>query len=137
MATPEEIERRIKANDSPKTVKRSAAAKRIGELAHRRATVAEQLGDVERELGDVLAESSDLIGTDELAKFTDIPIADLDRWLNDRKPKRTNRKRSAPAAKADTGQDRPAATTATSGRTPAPAASQPVLADASARVPEK
>jgi hypothetical protein len=139
MASPEEIERRVKDNDTPTTAKRSAAAKRVGELAQRRAAIAEQLSDIERELGDLLAESSDVIGTYELAKFTDIPVADLDRWLNSRKTTRTKRKKSAPAlsaANTDKSQDPP--TPKTSGptpMTPEPAAPRSVPVNASARVP--
>lgn len=141
MATPEEIEHRVEENDSETTAKRSAAAKRVGELAQRRATIAEQLSDVERELGDVLAESNDVIGTDELAKFTDVPVADLDRWLNGRKTTRTKRKKSAPAssaAKTETGQGPPTATTKTSGpiaTVPEPAKPLSAPAGAPARVP--
>lgn len=140
MATPEEIEHRVEENDSTTTAKRAATAKRVGELAQRRAAIAEQLSDIERELGDVLADSSDVIGTDELAKFTDVPVADLDRWLNGRKATRTKRKKPAsapPAAKADTGQGSPAAKTPASGQTPTvpePAAVRSVSA-APARVP--
>lgn len=141
MATPEEIEHRVEANDSTTTAKRAAMAKRVGELAHQRAAIAEQLSDIERELGDVLVESSDVIGTDELAKFTDVPVADLDRWLNGRKATRTKRKKPAAApsaAKTDAGQGSPAAKTPATGQTsmvPEPAAVRSVPANMSARVP--
>jgi hypothetical protein len=139
--TPEEIEHRVEENDSTTTAKRSAAAKRVGELARQRAAIAEQLSDIERELGEVLAESSDVIGTEELAKFTDVPVVDLDRWLNSRKATRTKRKKpvSAPStAKADTNQGSPAAKTSTSAKTPTvpePAPARSVPATAPARVP--
>lgn len=120
MATLEEIEHRVAENDTAATAKRSAAAKRVGELAQLRADVAEQLSDVERELGDVLAESNDVIGMDELAKFTDVPIADLDRWLNGRKTARTKRKKpTSSAAKTEARQGLPTAPTKASGPAPA------------------
>lgn len=97
MATPEEIERRIDEVDQPRSSRRAAAAKRVVELASQRASVAEQLSALERELGDILAESSDVIEIDELARFTDLPVADLTRWLNDRKTTRPKRKRPATA----------------------------------------
>jgi hypothetical protein len=93
MATTEEIEQRVEEADSARTARRAAAAKRVFELATRRATIADQLSDLERELGDVLAEASDVIEIDELARFTDVPAADLRRWLDDRKTTRPKRKR--------------------------------------------
>jgi hypothetical protein len=93
MATTEEIERRVEEADAARSARRSAAAKQVGELAQRRATIAEQLRHIEQELGDVLAESSDVMELDELARFTDVPAADLTRWLNDRKTSRTKRKK--------------------------------------------
>lgn len=93
MATTEEIERRVEEADAARSVRRSAAAQRIGELAHRRALIVQQLSDIERELGDVLAESSDVMEIDELARFTDLPAADLTQWLNGRKTSRTKRKK--------------------------------------------
>lgn len=141
MATSEEIERRVHEHDTAWSAKRSAAAKRVGELAQRRAAIAEQLSDIERELGDVLAESSDVIGTDELAKFTDVRAAELNHWLDGRKTTRTKRKKSASgssAAKSNTSQGSRAAQTPTS--TPEPtvpqiAAPSAGAADAPARVP--
>jgi hypothetical protein len=94
MVTTEEVELRIKEADSARSARRTAAAKRVGELASRRATVAEQLNDLERELGDVLAESSDVIEIHELARFTDVPAADLTRWLDHRTTTRPKRKRA-------------------------------------------
>lgn len=93
MATTDEIERRVEEADAARSARRSAAAKQVGELAQRRATIAEQLRHIEQELGDVLAESSDVMEIDELARFTDVPAADLTRWLNDRKTTRTKRKK--------------------------------------------
>lgn len=93
MATTEEIEQRVEEADSARTARRAAAAKRVFELAARRSTIADQLSDLERELGDVLAEASDVIEIDELARFTDVPAADLRRWLDDRKTTRPKRKR--------------------------------------------
>jgi hypothetical protein len=105
MATPDDIERRVEENDGPRTARRSSAAQQIGELAQRRAVIAEQLADIERELGDVLVASSDDIDINELARFTDVPAADLTRWLDGRRTTRTKRKKSAAGAstgKADT-----------------------------------
>ncbi|MCE7009935.1 hypothetical protein LWC34_45090 [Kibdelosporangium philippinense] len=93
MATNEEIELRVKQSDTARSAKRSITAVRVGELAQRRAAVAEQLADIERELGDVLAGASDVIDIDELARFTDVPAADLARWLTNRKSARGRRKR--------------------------------------------
>lgn len=95
MATTEEIERRVEEADAARSAKRSAAAKRVGELAQQRASIAEQLNDIERELGDVLAESTDVMDIAELARFTDIPAADLNRWLGSRKTSRPKRKKPA------------------------------------------
>jgi hypothetical protein len=98
MATTDEIRRRVEEADTARSEKRSAAAERIGDLAQRRATIAEQLGEIERELGEVLAAAQDVIDLDELARFTDIPAAELTRWLTDRKTTRTKRKRSTAGA---------------------------------------
>lgn len=95
MATTEESERRVEEADAVRSAKRSAAAKRVGELAQHRASIAEQLSNIERELGDVLAESTDVMDLAELARFTDIPAADLNRWLNSRKTSRPKRKKPA------------------------------------------
>lgn len=95
MATTEEIERRVEEADAARSAQRSAAAKRVGELAQRRSAIAEQLSDLERELGDVLAESRGVMEIAELARFTDIPAADLNRWLNNRKTARPQRKKPA------------------------------------------
>ena len=91
MATTEEIEHRVAEADAARSVKRSAAAQRIGDLAQRRAAIAEQLREVERELGEVLAEAADVIEIDELARFTDVPAADLTRWLGSRESRRPKR----------------------------------------------
>lgn len=88
MATTEEIRRRVEQADIERSARRSAAAQQVGELARRRAAVAAQLADVERELGDVLAAAQDVIGVDELARFTDLKVADLSQWLTIRKPGR-------------------------------------------------
>jgi hypothetical protein len=108
MATTEEIERRVEEADAARSAKRAAAAKRVGELGQLRAEVAEKLGDIERELGDVLAESSDVIEVDELAKFTDMPAADLTQWLNGRKTTRSKRKRSTASTSTTTSDARQA-----------------------------
>lgn len=116
MVTTEEIERRIEAADSARGARRSAAATRVGELAQRRAAIAEQLDDIERQLGDVLAAAGDVIDIDELAGFTDVPAADLTRWLTSRKTTRTKRKKpgaGASGAKSDTSRGPSAARTST------------------------
>ena len=91
MATPDEIERRVQDADSARSARRSAAAKRVGELALHRTAITEQLAAIERELGDVLAESSDVVEVEELARFTDLPVADLVRWRDNRKTKHTKK----------------------------------------------
>jgi len=113
MVTTEEIERRIKEVDSARSARRTVAAKRVGELARQRNVVAEQLNELERELGDALAESRDVIGIDELARFTDVPSADLARWLERQKASRAKRRRPATrvgATRKDATQATPAAT---------------------------
>jgi hypothetical protein len=118
MATPEEIERRVQESDAARNAKRSATAKRVGELAQRRATIADQLGDVERELGDLLATAQDVIDVDELAQFTDIPVADLTHWLTattNRKTTRAKPKRRVSEV-SSTRKRRSPATTPTAGR---------------------
>ncbi|GAB1512517.1 hypothetical protein [Actinophytocola sp. KF-1] len=94
VATEEEITRSIAEDDAARTTRRAAAATRVGELARQRAALVQQLNDIERELGDVLAGASDVIEIDELARYTKVKAADLARWLNERKPTRTKRKRS-------------------------------------------
>ncbi|WP_020670180.1 hypothetical protein [Amycolatopsis nigrescens] len=120
MATTEEIERRVDEADTARSAKRSTAAQQIGALAARRAEIAEQLDNVERELGDVLVESGDVIEIGELATFTDVPAADLTRWLESRKTPRPKRKKpaaSSPGAK-NAAHQKPAAPRApTNGKT--------------------
>lgn len=102
MATAAEIERRIQENDTPRTSKRCATAKQIGELARQRAEIAEQLENIERNLGEVLIDAEDVIEVNELAQFTDVDSADLDRWLSmarsSRKAATKRRRQSAPAS---------------------------------------
>ncbi|MFB9730072.1 hypothetical protein [Haloechinothrix salitolerans] len=111
MATTDEIERRVEQADAARSAKRSATAKRVGELAQQRAAIAEQLSDIERELGDVLAESTDVMEIAELASFTDIPAADLNRWLNSRKTARPKRKKPAGRASSTKTATSPASST--------------------------
>ncbi|MFF5990638.1 MULTISPECIES: hypothetical protein [Prauserella] len=111
MATTEEIERRVEQADAARSAKRSAVAKRVGELAQQRASIAEQLSDIERELGDVLAESTDVMEIAELARFTDIPAADLNRWLGSRKATRSKRKKPAGRASSTKSAATPASST--------------------------
>ncbi|MEC3978881.1 hypothetical protein [Amycolatopsis sp. H20-H5] len=91
MPTRDEIERRVQQNDTPLSAKRSAAAQQVGALAGRRAAIAEQLREVERQLGDVLTDATTVMSIDELARFTDVPAADLTRWLTARTPARGKR----------------------------------------------
>lgn len=95
MATPDEIRHRVEEADTARCAQRATAAQQVGELALRRAAIAEQLDDIERELGDILADATQVIGIDELAQFTDVKAADLTRWLTTHKPVRAKRKRSA------------------------------------------
>jgi hypothetical protein len=87
MITTDEIERRVEKADADKSARRTAAAREVGELAHRRATLADELAEVERKLGTVLAAAADVVGVDELAEFTDVPAVDLNRWLTTGKPR--------------------------------------------------
>jgi hypothetical protein len=141
VATTEEIERRVEEADATRHAKRSAAAQQVGELAQRRAVIAEQLGDIEGQLGDVVAAAQEVMDIDELARFTDVPAADLTRWLTARKPARTKRKKpaaGAPGTENDTSRGPSAARTPTAGQAstlPEPAAPRPGTADAPARVP--
>lgn len=144
MATTDEIERRVAEADSARSAKRSATAQRVGELAQRRAAIAEQLSDIERELGDVLAEARDVIDVGELARFTDIPAADLTRWFTARTPTRapTKRTRSAASGKNDTRTKNDATRRPSTPRTPTsaqpstpPESNTDAGADAPARVP--
>ena len=139
MATAEEIRRRVEDADTARSAKRSAAAEQIGELAARRATIAEQLDDIERQLGDVLAAARDVMDIDELARFTDVPAADLTRWLAARKPTRAKRKRpttGAPSADSTTSREPSAARPPAAARASnAPGPSAPRVDAADARVP--
>jgi hypothetical protein len=87
MITTDEIERRVERADAEKSAKRTAAAREVGELAHRRTALAEELAEVERKLGEVLAAAADVISIDELTEFTDVPAADLTSWLTAGKPR--------------------------------------------------
>jgi hypothetical protein len=121
IATAEEIDRRIETADTARRAKRSAAAKEVGELAQRRAALAEQLDEVERQLGEVLADASDVLDIDELARFTNIPPGDLTGWLTAQKPSRTKRKKPAVGARGDTGRGSSGAkATTTNGQVAAP-----------------
>lgn len=138
MATTDEIQRRVEQADAARSAKRSAAAQQVGELAQRRTAIAEKLDDIERQLGDVLADAQEVMDIDELARFTDVPAADLTRWLTARKPARTKRRKPAGGAsgeESDTKRGPSAARTPTAGQafaSPAPAIPHP---GAPARVP--
>lgn len=138
MATPEEIRRRVEQADTARCAARSAAAQQVGELAQRRAGIVEQLDEVERQLGDVLVVAQEVIGIDELVQFTDVPAADLTRWLTARTSARAKRKRpGADAAHSET-RRKPAGARAGSARqaaaVPEPAVPPVGAADTSARV---
>jgi seryl-tRNA synthetase len=136
MATAEEIERRVEQADTARSAKRSAAAQQVGALAQRRAAIAEQLTDIEEQLGDVLAAVSDVMDLDELAGFTDVPAADLTRWLTARKPTRTKRKRLVASGESDTNRGPSAARTSTARPTSTPPeAGRTEAADTPVRVP--
>jgi len=139
MASDDEIARRVEEVDSATTARRAAAAKQIGALARRRAAVADQLNDIETELGEVLAAAHDVIGVDELAQFTDVPAADLMRWLDGRKPTRAKRQRSATSAapKGNPGHGPSSAKTLSARQpsVPSESASDANTADAPPRVP--
>lgn len=122
MATTEEIQRRVEQADVARSAKRSAAAQQVGELAQRRIAIAEQLDDVERQLGEILAEAREVMDIDELARFTDVPAADLTRWLEARKTTRTKRKRPVPGAERDTSRGPSTARAPTKTPTPTPTA---------------
>lgn len=137
MTTPEEIRRRVEENDTARSAKRSAAAQQVGELAQRRAAIAEQLGDIERQLGDVLAAARDVMDIDELARFTDVPAADLTKWLTARKTTRPKRKRptstGSATSRAPSTAGKPTASRPST--PPEPAVPRPGAADRPARVP--
>jgi hypothetical protein len=138
MATAEEIERRVEQADTARSAKRTAAAQQVGSLAQRRAAIAEQLADVEGQLGDVLTAASEVMDIEELARFTDVPAADLTRWLTTRKPNRGKRKR--PAASPEDGASRGPSTARVSTARPISAPPEPTPgrtgdADADTRVP--
>jgi hypothetical protein len=102
MATTEEIQRRVEEADSARSVRRSAAAQQVGELAQLRAALVDQLDDIDRELGDVLVAAQEVIDVTELAQFTDVPADDLTRLLERRKATATKRKKSAAGAPSHT-----------------------------------
>ena len=139
MATTDEIQRRVEQADTARSAKRSAAAQQVGELAQRRTAIAEQLDDIERQLGDVLADAQEVMDIDELARFTDVPAADLTRWLAARKSTRSKRRRPAPATSgedSDTKRGPSTARTPTTGQASTlPELAAPRVGAADARVP--
>ena len=144
MVTSDEIQRRVQQADTARSAERSAAAQQVGELAYRRAAVAEQLADIERQLGIALAAAQDIMAIAELAQFTDVPAADLTRWLTAHTAGKSARTRKRPSIASDTdrhGNRRPStARTPTASLTSTPpesAATQTDAADAPARAPAK
>ncbi|MCP3800706.1 hypothetical protein NLX83_15670 [Allokutzneria sp. A3M-2-11 16] len=109
MATPDEIERRVAESDASRSVRRAAAAKQISELAHRHANATNQVEVLERQLGETLVAALDVIDVTELATFTDIPAADLTRWLESQKSSRAKRKRRGAGSSTTSGGEQPQA----------------------------
>jgi hypothetical protein len=134
MATAEEIELRVEQVDTARSAKRSAAAQQVGALAERRAAIAEQLAGIEEQLGDILAAAQEVMDMDELAAFTDVPAADLTRWLAARKPSRSKRKRPAAGTASDTSHGPSATRTATARPASTPPEPTPARTDADAPV---
>ncbi|WP_434447673.1 hypothetical protein [Lentzea sp. E54] len=131
MATTDEIRERIKQADAARSVRRLAAAQRVGELANRRKALASELEEVDLELGAVLAENEDVISVPELAVVTDLSASDLTDWLSRRKTARTKRKRHTDGGTGTKTQTRQAPTPSQASMPPAPrseAAPAPVLA---------
>jgi phage antirepressor YoqD-like protein len=139
MATADEIRRRIEEADTARSAKRSTAAQQVGELAQRRAAIADQLADIERQLGDVLAAASDVMDIDELARFTDVPATDLTRWLAARKTTRSKHKKPAASTQSvdsDTSRRPAFAVSPTASRPPAsPELGRPRVRTTDERVP--
>lgn len=138
MATTDEIRRRVEEADTARSARRAAAAQHVGELTQRRAAIAEQLADIERQLGDVLATAQEVIDVDELARFTDVPAAELRQCLSARKSARTKRKRAgdgAPSAHTVVSREPAAARKAPAG--PVSTGSEPAVSGVAAdsRVP--
>lgn len=112
MPTTDEIARRVDEADTARSAKRAAAARQIGDLAHQRAIIAEQLADIERQLGEVIAAARKVIDVDELAHFTDVPAGDLTRWLTARKTTRAKRRTRSGAPGGERRDASPSRTTA-------------------------
>jgi hypothetical protein len=89
----DEIERRVVENDTARSTRRAAAARRIGELASRHVAIAGQLADIERQLGELLAEAEEVVSLEELAGFTNVPVAALTQWRANHKPTRVKRRK--------------------------------------------
>lgn len=122
MPTSDEINRRVKEADTPRTEKRSQVCTRIAELAEQRATQAAQLAETEHQLGEILADAGEVITIDEVARITEVPATDLDQWLAGRKTVRGKRKQSTGGGRSrkhDQHQDT-AATTPADVETPTP-----------------
>jgi hypothetical protein len=130
----EEITRRIEERDSERSARRAHAATIVGQMARRHAELAGQITELERELGTVLTEAGDVIDAAELAQVTDIPIADLTRWVDHAtKPARSG-KRTRPRVKTHRvgGHESQAVTEPPAARTATPAPVEPAAAPAGA-----
>lgn len=103
---PDEIERRVAENDTARSTRRAAAARRIGELARGHAAIADQLAGIERQLGEVLADAVEVVSLEELSAFTGLPVAALSQWRTSHQPKRVKRRKpphanTLPSARSD------------------------------------
>ncbi|MET9628303.1 hypothetical protein ABZX92_12645 [Lentzea sp. NPDC006480] len=107
MPSPDEIRLRVSQADKALSIRRAACAEKVGDLAQRCKALAAELHDTERQLGEVLAESKGVIELEELAKFTEVPVADLTRLSAAAKPRRGRRKRAATAPVAEQAVVRP------------------------------
>lgn len=138
MTTTDEIRRRVEQADADRSAKRSAAAQHVGDLARRRAAIAEQLHDIERQLGDVLAVARDVMDMDELAHFTDVPTTELNRWLEARTMTRRRRKKttSTPDKRSNPSRGTAKPTAGQAAASPEPTATRPGTAPMP-RVPAK
>lgn len=130
MPTSDEIDRRVKQIDLPRSEKRSVLARQVGELAQHRNAIAEQLCDIERRLSDLLMVAREVMDIPELAQFTDVPVADLTRWLDIRTDTKTGRKRKRPSGPAGQINEAPSVSTRTN---PLPASTPPDTAASRAR----
>lgn len=135
MATADEIRRRVEETDTARSARRATTAQQVGELAQRRTAIVEQLKEIERQLGEVLTAARTVLDLAELARFTDIPAADLTIWL-DASTHRTKRRKTsdgAPGGKKTTRRTTAAAPASGPAQTSTPAEPTTRRDEASAR----